>query len=81
MKTKKGKILEGQVLSDKMDKTIVVSVAKRLPHRLYKKFITTKKKYKAHDEKNTAKVGDWVKIVESRPYSKEKQFRLLEIRK
>lgn len=81
MKTKRGKILEGQVLSDKMDKTIVVLVAKRLPHHLYKKFITTKKKYKVHDEKNTAKVGDWVKIVESRPYSKEKQFRLLEIMK
>ena len=81
MKTKRGKILEGQVLSDKMDKTIVVSVAKRLPHQLYKKFIATKKKYKVHDEKNTAKVGDWVKIVESRPYSKEKQFRLLEIMK
>jgi len=79
MKTKRGKILEGKVLSDKMDKTIVVSVTKRLPHHLYKKFITSQKKYKVHDQSNKAKVGDRVRIVESRPYSKEKQFRLLEI--
>ncbi|UCG35135.1 MAG: 30S ribosomal protein S17 [Candidatus Omnitrophota bacterium] len=79
MKTKRGKVLEGQVLSDKMDKTIVVSVSKHLSHHLYKKSVTIKKKYKVHDEENKAKVGDRVRIVESRPYSKEKQFRLLEI--
>ncbi|MBD3263479.1 MAG: 30S ribosomal protein S17 [Candidatus Omnitrophica bacterium] len=75
------KILEGVVVSDKMDKTVTVLTLRRFPHRLYKKLTVKKKKYKAHDEHNKAKVGDKVKIVESRTYSKDKYFRLLEILK
>lgn len=73
------RILEGVVSSDKMDKTAVVMVTRKFPHHLYKKSVIHRKKYKVHDEKNMAKVGDKVKIVESRSYSKEKKFRLLEI--
>ncbi|UCD15244.1 MAG: 30S ribosomal protein S17 [Candidatus Omnitrophota bacterium] len=73
------KILEGIVVSDKMDKTIVVAVTKKLFHSLYKKIIVKRKRYKVHDEENKAKTLDRVKIIESRPYSKEKKFRLLEI--
>ena len=79
MKSQKGKVLEGQVVSDKMDKTIVVMVSRRFPQPFYKKFLTKRKKYKAHDEQNEAKMGDRVKIVESRSFSKDKKFRLLEI--
>jgi small subunit ribosomal protein S17 len=75
------KILEGVVISDKMNKTRVVLVAKRVPHLLYKKMVTKRKKYKVHDEENKSKVGDKVKIIESRPYSKEKRFKLLEVLK
>lgn len=77
----KGKVLEGIVTSDKMDKTIAVLVKTKFSHQLYKRSSVRKKKYKAHDEKNTAKKGDRVKIIESRPLSKEKSFRLLEILK
>ncbi|MBU1122894.1 MAG: 30S ribosomal protein S17 [Candidatus Omnitrophica bacterium] len=73
------RILEGIVVSDKMNKTIAVTVTKKLFHALYKKLIVKRKKYKAHDEDNKAKIGDKVKIIESRPYSKDKRFRLLEI--
>ncbi|MBP7088621.1 MAG: 30S ribosomal protein S17 [Candidatus Omnitrophica bacterium] len=76
---KKNKVLEGVVLSDKSSKTIVVLVSTRLPHHSYGKLTLKKKKYKVHDENNTAKVGDKVRIIESRPYSKEKHFRLLEV--
>ena len=69
----------GIVTSDKMDKTIVVSVATKKMHRLYKKYVTRVKKCKAHDEKNEAKVGDTVRIAETRPLSKTKHFRLVEI--
>jgi small subunit ribosomal protein S17 len=79
MKAQRGKVLEGEVVSDKMDKTVVVMVSRRFPQPFYKKFLTKRKKYKAHDEKNEAKMGDKVKIIESRSYSKDKQFRLLEI--
>lgn len=77
-KTKR-KIFTGVVTSDKMDKTIVVSIAKRKVHRLYKKYVNERKKVKAHDENNDARVGDTVRVVESRPISKEKAWRLLEI--
>lgn len=73
------KTYTGIVTSDKMDKTIVVSITKRTLHKLYKKYIVKSKKIKAHDEKNEARVGDTVKVIESRPISKEKCWRLLEI--
>lgn len=69
----------GIVTSDKMDKTIVVSVSTKKLHRLYKKYVTRTKKCKAHDEKNDAHVGDRVRIVECRPLSREKCWRLEEI--
>lgn len=69
----------GLVTSDKMDKTIVVSVSTKKLHRLYKKYVTRVKKCKAHDEMNEAHVGDRVRIVECKPYSKEKCWRLAEI--
>jgi small subunit ribosomal protein S17 len=79
-KTKaKTKVLEGVVTSDKMEKTAVVIVSKRLFHPVYKKVIVKRKKYKVHDEENKMKTGDKVKIIESRPYSKEKSFNLLEV--
>jgi small subunit ribosomal protein S17 len=69
----------GIVTSDKMDKTIVVSVSTKKMHRLYKKYVTRVKKCKAHDEKNDARTGDKVRIVECRPLSREKCWRLVEI--
>jgi small subunit ribosomal protein S17 len=77
----KGKILEGVVVSDKMDKTITVLVKGKLAHQLYKKSLAKRKKYKVHDEEEKAKIGDRVKIIETRPCSKDKHFRLLEILK
>jgi small subunit ribosomal protein S17 len=69
----------GVVTSDKMDKTIVVAVTTKKLHRLYKKYVTRIKKCKAHDEKNDAHIGDRVRIMECRPLSKEKCWRLVEI--
>ena len=66
----------GIVRSDKMDKTIVVSVETTTLHPLYKKYVVRSKKLKAHDEKNDAKIGDRVKVMECRPKSKEKCWRL-----
>jgi len=66
----------GKVVSDKMDKTIVVSIDKKKMDRLYKKYVTRTKKCKAHDEKNEAHIGDTVRIVECSPISKEKCWRL-----
>jgi len=71
------RILIGAVVSDKMDKTVVVQVARRVRHGMYQKFVTTRAKYKAHDEKNECKIGDLVQIVESRPLSAEKRWRVL----
>lgn len=76
---KKGKILEGLVTSDKCDKTITVLVKMKFSHQLYKRPLVKKKKFKAHDAKNEAKTGNRVRIVESRPFSKDKCFKLLEI--
>ena len=67
----------GEVVGDKMDKTIVVEVARRVRHLRYQKVITTYKKFYAHDEKNEAGMGDTVRIVESRPLSKLKRWRLV----
>ena len=69
----------GEVVSVKMEKTIVVEVSRRVPHPLYKRIIGKRKKFYAHDEERTAKLGDVVRIVECRPLSKLKRWRLLEI--
>lgn len=69
----------GKVVSDKMDKTIVVSVETYKKHPLYHKRIRYTKKFKAHDENNQAKIGDTVKIMETRPLSKDKRYRLVDI--
>lgn len=73
------KIFTGKVVSNKMQKTIVVSIEQRKLHPLYKKYIKSTKKLKAHDEKNECQIGDKVRVIESRPLSKEKCWRLLEI--
>ena len=73
------KIRTGLVVSDKMDKTIVVVVTSRKMHSLYKKYLTQTKKLKAHDEHGEANIGDTVRVVETRPLSKEKRWRLLEV--
>ena len=62
-----------------MDKTVVVAIERRVPHPIYGKMITRTKRLKAHDEENSAKVGDTVRIVETRPLSKDKRWRLVEI--
>ncbi len=69
----------GKVVSDKMDKTIVVAVAERVQHPLYKKIVNRTYKLKAHDEENIAGVGDTVRVMETRPLSKDKRWRLVEI--
>ena len=73
------KVRQGVVVSDVNDKTIVVSVEERKPHPIYKKMITTSKKYHAHDENNEAGVGDTVLIMETRPLSKMKRWRLVRV--
>jgi small subunit ribosomal protein S17 len=69
----------GQVVSNKMQKTIVVRVVRRVRHRLYERVLRQATSFKVHDERNEAKVGDWVKIMETRPLSKDKRWRLVEI--
>ena len=69
----------GEVVSTKMQKTIIVQVSRRVPHPLYKRIITKHKKFYAHDEEQTARVGDVVRIIESRPLSKLKRWRLDEV--
>ena len=73
------RVLTGRVVSNKMKKTIVVAIERRKLHPLYKKYITVTKKLKAHDEANDCGIGDLVRVIESRPISKEKHWRLLEI--
>ncbi len=73
------KVRQGVVVSDTNDKTIVVSVEERKPHPIYGKMITSTKKYHAHDEENSAGVGDTVQIMETRPLSKMKRWRLYKI--
>jgi len=78
-KQRNRKTLVGTVVSNKMEKTIVVRIERRKLHPLYKKYITRSKKIKAHDQGNLCRIGDLVKVIESRPLSKEKRWRLLEI--
>jgi small subunit ribosomal protein S17 len=73
------KRLTGVVTSDKMNKTIVVEVTTAKRHRLYEKVVRLKKKYKAHDENNEARIGDRVEIIESKPYSRHKRWALVSV--
>ena len=73
------KVREGYVVSDKMDKTVVVAVEDRVKHRLYGKVLRQTSKVKAHDEENSAGVGDRVRVMETRPLSATKRWRLIEI--
>ena len=76
---KKRKTYTGQVISDKMDKTAVLAVTRRVSHSRYGKTMNRTTKFKVHDEKNECKVGDVVKFIETRPLSKEKRWTVLEI--
>ena len=69
----------GLVVSDKMQKTVVVAIDRRVPHPVYGKMVTRTTRLKAHDEENSAKVGDTVRIMETRPLSKDKRWRVVEI--
>ena len=71
------KILSGMVIKDKNDKTIIVLVKRKYLHPFFKKVITSSKKYHAHDKKNKFKIGDDVKIIESKPYSKNKKWEVV----
>jgi len=73
------KYLNGEVISNAMNKTIVVKVSRRVKHPKYGKYLTVSKKYYAHDEKNEAKVGDEVRLISSKPISKTKKWRLINI--
>jgi small subunit ribosomal protein S17 len=73
------KTMTGLVVSNKMDKTIVVKVERRFAHPVFKKVVKTTKKYKVHDEKNECVEGDFIRIQETRPLSKEKRWRLMDI--
>ena len=81
MERNRRKALQGVVVSDAMDKTITVKVENKIQHPVYKKRINLSKKYKAHDENNEAKIGDTVTIMETRPLSKTKRWRLVKIDK
>ncbi len=78
-RTTRRKIRIGQVVSNKMEKSIVVTVERRVPHPIYKKYFKRTSKLMAHDEKREAGIGDLVKIMETRPLSKNKRWRLVEI--
>ena len=73
------KVREGLVVSDKMDKTITVAVEQRVKHALYGKVMTKSSRLKAHDEENSAGIGDRVRVMETRPLSAQKRWRLVEI--
>jgi small subunit ribosomal protein S17 len=73
------KVRVGVVVSDKMQKTVVVKIDRRVPHPMYGKMVTRSSKVKAHDEENSAKAGDTVRIMETRPLSKDKRWRVVEI--
>ncbi|HEX5072328.1 MAG TPA: 30S ribosomal protein S17 [Gemmatimonadaceae bacterium] len=73
------KVRTGTVVSDKMQKTVVVAIDRRVPHPVYGKMVTRTKRVKAHDEENSAKAGDTVRIMETRPLSKDKRWRVVEI--
>ena len=74
----KRKVMTGRVVSDKMEKTIVVSIERLVKHETYGKYVRRRNKFKVHDEKNEAKVGDIVRFMETRPVSKDKRWRLLD---
>ena len=76
-KKQSNKVLKGKVVSDKMDKTIVVAVTRFVEHKKYGKRFKITKKYKVHDEENSKKVGDIVEIEETRPISKDKKFKVI----
>ena len=78
-RTSSRKVRVGKVVSDKMDKTVVVAISDRVAHPLYKKIVGRTYKLKAHDENNTCGVGDTVKVMETRPMSKDKRWRVVEI--
>jgi small subunit ribosomal protein S17 len=71
--------LVGRVTSDKMDKTVVVEVQRYAPHAVYKKYVRSRARYKAHDEQNACKLGDRVEIVEHRPLSRQKRWKVVRI--
>ncbi|MCL4456940.1 MAG: 30S ribosomal protein S17 [Nitrospirae bacterium] len=73
------KVYTGKVVSDKMDKTVVVAVTRTFQHPLYKKTVKKITKFKAHDEENKCKTGDTVKIIESRPLSKDKRWQIINV--
>jgi small subunit ribosomal protein S17 len=73
------RVKQGRVASDKMDKTIVVVSETRVPHAAYGKIVRKSARFKAHDERNEAKIGDLVRIIECRPLSRDKRWRLVEI--
>ena len=79
VRTSSRKTRVGKVVSDKMDKTVVVAVADRVAHPLYKKIVKRTVKFKAHDEQNACGIGDTVMIMETRPISKDKRWRVVEI--
>ncbi|MBI4809858.1 MAG: 30S ribosomal protein S17 [Ignavibacteriales bacterium] len=78
-RTTQRKVRLGRVVSNKMKKSIVVAIERRIAHPIYKKYFTRTSKLMAHDEKQEANIGDYVKIMETRPLSKQKRWRLVEI--
>ena len=79
VRTSSRKTRVGKVVSDKMDKTVVIAVADRVQHPLYKKIVNRTYKLKAHDENNACGIGDTVRVMETRPLSKDKRWRVVEI--
>jgi small subunit ribosomal protein S17 len=73
------RVMIGRVLSNRMDKTVVIEVERAKRHQLYQKVIVHRKKYKAHDESNACEIGDWVRVIESRPMSRDKRWVVTEI--
>lgn len=73
------RVMIGRVLSNRMDKTVVIEVERAKRHQLYEKVVVHRKKYKAHDEDNACEIGDWVRVIESRPMSHEKRWVVTEI--
>jgi small subunit ribosomal protein S17 len=73
------KVREGKVVSNKMDKTVVIEQRRRVRHPIYKRYITLTKKYYAHDDKNECQIGDFVRIMETKPASKLKRWRVTEV--
>lgn len=78
-RTNRRKVQQGHVIANQADKTITVLVERRLPHPIYGKFFKLSKKFLAHDPENTCNIGDFVKIIECRPLSKRKTWRLVEV--